>query len=337
MHRIYTTRRPHGLTPSSGLRLAPKLALAALCLAGTSLADTDLRRRITASLPASAGCPVLSAMHRTLAATGSSSSCLHARRRLEIASDADKTTEYRVIVDAGSSGTRANIYAFTNNKPLAPRHLKGKKCNGGTHLLVDNKTELIAGEWDKKKVVNMCESIFKSIRVVIDDDYHNQFEGKTPCTSCPLGLSKIFNFDPVVAKTNVAKSIKDKWSELKEEMETRNTCVCKNGYQRIPVTVTFLATEGMRTYNRHNTAGDNPLMRAITAQFMMRCKKFGYEFNGAEILPGEMEATGAWIDAECMHNKLPEEGIIEMGGASMQSIMDPSSKKCFEALGRNAA
>merc|ERR1711964_293971 len=108
-----------------------------------------------------------------------------------------------------------------------------------------------------------------------------------------------------------------------------------------PVTVKFLATEGMRTYNRGNYAGDDALMRTIRSQCKLRCEKYGYTFLAAEILHGKLEAMGAWVDANCRHpNKdgTPV-GIMEVGGASMQIMTRPGSDGvyCNASFGKDAA
>merc|ERR1711964_191665 len=108
-----------------------------------------------------------------------------------------------------------------------------------------------------------------------------------------------------------------------------------------PVTVKFLATEGMRTYNRGNYAGDDALMRTIRSQCKLLCEKYSYTFLAAEILHGKLEAMGAWVDANCRYpNKdgTPV-GIMEVGGASMQIMSQPGRDGiyCNASFGKDAA
>jgi len=108
-----------------------------------------------------------------------------------------------------------------------------------------------------------------------------------------------------------------------------------------PVTVKFLATEGMRTYNRLNGAGDDALMRTIRSQCKLLCEKYRYTFLAAEILHGKLEAMGAWVDANCHYPNQDGTpvGIMEVGGASMQIMNRPGSDGvyCNASFGKDAA
>jgi len=194
-----------------------------------------------------------------------------------------KISEYRVVVDAGSSGTRANIYAFTHKNDMKPRAIEGKKVKGGLNTLVAAVDGVLKpGQWDRKKIVDLSKAIFASISEELTKDNG----GKKPT---------------------------------------------------IPVSVQLLATEGMRTYNRDNRAGDDALMRLIRCLFKKCCEKHGYKFLGAEILHGDLEATGAWVDANCRY---PNEdgsliGIMEMGGASMQIMSNKEKVECWDCYGKN--
>merc|ERR1711964_42270 len=100
--------------------------------------------------------------------------------------------------------------------------------------------------------------------------------------------------------------------------------------------ISLYATEGMRTFRDTNNAAANKIIREC--RNILKSSK--YRLGDCLIISGNLEAAGAWIDANTygveVEKNIGNYGIFEIGGASMQIVGNNDNKISFKGWGKDA-
>merc|ERR1711964_544644 len=100
--------------------------------------------------------------------------------------------------------------------------------------------------------------------------------------------------------------------------------------------ISLYATEGMRTFRDTNNAAANKIIKECRT--ILQFSK--YRPGDCLIISGNLEAAGAWIDANTygveVEKNIGNYGIFEIGGASIQIVGNNDNRISFKGWGKDA-